>query len=252
MYKTKGVRHSCLDQKKSKTPPLDQERIRKKNIVDSLEDFETLNAKIDDVRRLVKKMTRSMHVVTIEIDHILLRSVLKRKQVDVCYLSGDRYSKPRPRKGWISYDDYIKKIEIRYKQYGQDMKTKFATVSEKKHNEFKGVVKRMGVSTKTTFRNQQASIVNIENQCYKTDSQQFSRSTLRKIQRKCREKHCPLILANVNFEPNGHVFHLLKEPIFSKKDDEDSNQYLEEIMEMIDCFNILISLNIKSCYEFFR
>ena len=104
---------------------------------------------------------------------------------EVYYSYGNRNGNPNKRKPWLPYDEYVKEKEKAFRQretglftrellekpFPQEKKpnlddivSRIAITSEKHHEELENMLKRIGATTVTAIRNQQASILNIENQ----------------------------------------------------------------------------------------
>ena len=152
-----------------------------------------INAKVDDLGRIVNKMTQTMHSIQVGCDncngpHLTKECPSKKEEVsmaEVYYSYGNRNGNPNNRKPWLPYDEYVKEKEKAFRQrepglftreplekpFPQEKKpnlddivSRIAIASEKRHEELENMLKRIGATTETAIRNQQASILNIENQ----------------------------------------------------------------------------------------
>ncbi|KAI3740492.1 hypothetical protein L2E82_30941 [Cichorium intybus] len=169
--------------------------LRKKPSDDQADGLAALNAKLDALGRDMKKVNQTIHAIQVGCDncsgpHIAKDCPLdedgKRKE-SVCYSSGDRFDERRPRNSnWKPYEEYKKDQAEKYKQSGQgyyqreptfdpqrqpekkpnfeEMMSRFAEASDKRHRATEELVKKIGVTTESSLRNQQASILNIETQ----------------------------------------------------------------------------------------
>ncbi|KAI3766148.1 hypothetical protein L2E82_16199 [Cichorium intybus] len=164
--------------------------LRKKPSDEQADGLAALNAKLDALGRDMKKES-------------------------VCYSSGDRFDERRPRNNnWKPYEEYKKDQAEKYKQSGQgyyqrepsfhpqsqpekkpsfeEMMARFAEASDKRHRSTEELVKKMGVTTESALRNQQASILNIETQ-------------VGQISRVLHERFPGTLPSNTEQNPNAHV-----------------------------------------------
>ncbi|KAI3752924.1 hypothetical protein L2E82_24966 [Cichorium intybus] len=169
--------------------------LRKKPSDEQADGLAALNAKLDALGRDMKKVNQTIHAIQVGCDncsgpHLAKDCPLdedgKRKE-SVCYSSGDRFDERRPRNNnWKPYEEYKMDQAEKYKQSGQGyyqreppfdpqsqpekkpsfekMMSRFAEASYKRHRATEELVKKIGVTTESSLRNQQASILNIETQ----------------------------------------------------------------------------------------
>lgn len=180
-----------------------------RGVVNSVKDsMAAMMAKLDSLDRRMTKIDQSIHAIRVGCANCKGPHLTKdcdldeneNRKAQVCYSSGDRYDDNwrKPKKDWLPYDEYKKAKEEKYKQKDkgfyqkeelvqekksdfEDMLTRFAAASEKRHNDTEAAMKEqrnmlrepqgmirehqtMMIDQRAMLRNQQASILNIEKQ----------------------------------------------------------------------------------------
>ncbi|XP_023741082.1 uncharacterized protein LOC111889173 [Lactuca sativa] len=171
------------------------------------EDMLAVMAMLQSMDRRMTKMDQTIHVIRVGCEncngpHLTKECDLDEsgnRKVQACYSSGDRLDEDwRKPKKWLPYDEYKKAKEEKYEQRGrgiyqreeptvekksdfESMLTRFAAVSEQRHEVTEVTIKEKQLAIKeqqlmmkeqkdmmknqqALLRNQQASILNIEKQ----------------------------------------------------------------------------------------
>ncbi|KAL7608785.1 hypothetical protein Lser_V15G13163 [Lactuca serriola] len=235
-----------------------------RGLVNSVNDsMAVVMAKLATMERRMTKMDQSIHAIRVGCENCSRPHLTKdcdldengNRKAQVCYPSGDKYDEDwrKPRKEWLPYDEYKKAKEEKYKMKTrgffqkeepvqekkldfEDMITRLAAASEKRHNETDDAIREQQLMMKEQqelMRNQQASILNIEKQLSQLAQQVYQRATSELPSNP--EKNPRIAHVNVITTSSENYFPTLK-PIHEQEAKVELEN--EEILDLLRAFQV--------------